>query len=410
MKFRSEDEAKKYVKDILYSFNDHEFISNIIFETQWLLLREKGILAGDKKNYHKFRSLSLGEYRGIQGGIVNILLSLLSEEDKISREKLRDETASQVVFLTDDYYLDRKYNRPKPYLTRLTDKIIDELIAMRFAESIGTKVRRTSFDASDLVTEFYGKAVMHGMGKSSFHRVLVIGTIAEAGFIQEYFVDQKLRELLKANGIKKDHVLKTIYVHGASGTGYILQDDRNFLCRMYKRLDSSKLSRPSILENNEELRIFVMNTPFITDSIIYQKFGPQIQKQLKIETDQVSPYTTNAILVRRGDSYILGSHVNALKLRNCDIDNNPVIDMIKYIYTKFSADDVPKVAFYLREVTHGLVKEGEYKPVNEFERKILVELERNKLVERGLLEDDVYFVTNHKFIKEMSIILGNVLD
>jgi len=406
----NEKEGIRFVKDVLSSFDDSKMASDICLECSFLEVDEKGLIGTKPIVPGKvFNSMCSGEYNIFRAGVGTVIIALLDETERIDAKELVMQTGRQIIDLTRNYYFDYIKEKPKSGLYTLIKKTLDKMTTFGIIDKRGENYYLVPVDTPSFVSKFFGQAMTHPTGISSFYRMMVMSLIGIEGGIEASFVPERLKFRHNIPKIKRIHMDTVRMIH-INGSGYILEDIGARLYRLYERLDHTPSKTPSVLQQHPDVLNTILRTPCISHNLIYELFGEDIAKRLYAETQELTPNVARSILVRRNDIYLTGSFVNILELRDCPPETNPCITLIREMYKQFSPQDCTKVAYYGREVVHELHQKSEYKPQNEVERRILLFLADRELVKREPFGDDTFFNRNPSMLKRLSITLKNLLE
>lgn len=412
MGYKTIPQGTKFVRDIFSTFNDPVMAGNIGIEQGWQQLTEKSDL-GTKSfgNGRAFLSLSYGEYAVVRCGFANVVLALTDKtEQGIKRDDLVRQTAEMIIQQTNGYYFDAITHKPKPYIYKMVNQTIDELKKYNLLDMKNDKYYWAYVDPIEFLAYVYGSRLNHSTGLSSFSRMMMIALVGYEPGIGADFITERLKEQHRVDTLKDSTYDKMIAVHGVNGTGYVLLSRDARLYRAYDRLDQSQRHALSVLEEKPNVLKAIIEIPCISEDLIYELFGSEVVRRLREETSTLQPNFASSIVIRRGSIYFLGAQLKALELRNCTPEKSPVLSLIGDLYRKFTPADCYWVASRARDIAHILHSEGEFKPETDNERRMILFLLNRGLVEQDPTKADVYRNNNDVLIKNLSILLGNVLE
>lgn len=419
----------KQFSDILSTFGSTKVqnqVSEFMIEGSIIQVIEKNdVITFASQHFNKF---NLGEYNSERLAQATHVLTTLGTGDLIPYENVVEATAQGIVRLTKNINYDFSTKQIRKYLYTKIEKNLELMKRYGLVESVGDKLRRGEFEIVDIPTIILGSQLYHGLGKSSARRALVLSEIAviEQG-IEKSYLTQKLNTIRELR-VPHDAVEKTLLIHGVNGSGYILSttvggtvhpndNANNYLVRLYKRTDSSYQNPDGFLNSQDAFKMvnFITKTPAVPDSVLRHSFGNDLADKLQKEASDPFYHHTNAILIKRGESYFTGQHVDALRLKHCELENNPIITLIADIYEQFTPKDAPTIALLSKNVFHRLVSDHEYPIPSSLDakcesvRKILWHLERRGIVMKNEHQQK-YDVVDYGSVRWGSNILGNVLD
>jgi len=394
----------KFVEDIISTFSDPKLAASIAIEESWIALREKWILASEGKS-GPLKSMLSGEF-GIQRLALISALGTIGEEE-LPLSSVRKYLKRFVLDMTGSYYIDPTTMKPSTGLLRAVRQAITIGEKVGIIELKGNKVIRTTCDEVDVCSKVWGAALSSTIGISSLARALILITVGETPGIEKQGIPFRLHAYHNAKFVHPRYVDKTLFVHGANGSGYILEK-MNSLYRCYDRVRLGTTKPSALFESDQGAKFvaLVRMVPAVPHSLIEDMYGLQFASAVKREVTSYEPTPAKAVIVKRGDLYFTGAHVEALKLRKINLEKNPALELIKTIYESFSPTDLVTVAQGARKVISEIVS-GEGKPENEYERKVCRILHNRGLID--ITPEGKFIPINLKLLREMLLILGRVI-